>query len=98
MIIKEIQKRPFIRPLLIWITGILLQAYLDCRILSLLLILIPLLIILLSHIAAISGPDKNYWSYEFRWLWGAAFLLLLLSFSIQQTAYWQGTGKGWGRM
>ncbi|WP_229058633.1 MULTISPECIES: ComEC/Rec2 family competence protein [Parabacteroides] len=33
--------------------------------------------------------EKNYWSYEFRWVWGVVFLLLLLSFSIQQTAYWQ---------
>lgn len=89
MIIKEIRKRPFIRPLLIWITGILLQAYLDCCILSLLLILIPLLIILLSYIAAISRSEKNYWSYEFRWIWGVVFLLLLLSLSIQRTAYWQ---------
>ena len=89
MIIKEIQKRPFIRPFLIWITGILLQAYLDCRILSLLLILIPLLFILLSRIAVISQPEKSYWSYEFRWIWGVVFLLLLLSLSIQQTAYWQ---------
>lgn len=89
MIIKEIQKRPFIRPLFIWITGILLQAYFDCHIVSLFLILFPLLIILFSYMAVISGTEKSHCNYELRWQWGAVFLLLLLSFSIQRTAYWQ---------
>lgn len=89
MIIKEIQKRPFLRPLFIWITGILLQAYLDCCFLSLLLLFFPLLILLFSSVTAASDAGKTFCSYGSRWLWGAVFLLLLLSFSIQRTAYWQ---------
>lgn len=89
MIIKEIQKRPFIRPLFVWITGVLLQAYLDCRMVSLLLILFSLLFILFSYLAVISGTEKVHCNYELRWQWGTVFLLLLLSLSIQRTAYWQ---------
>lgn len=90
MIIKEIQKRPFIRPLFIWITGILLQAFFDCSVVSLLLIIIPLLIVAFSYLIpkVESGGDN----YELRWLWGAVFLSLLLSLSIQRTAYWQERG------
>lgn len=90
MIIKEIQKRPFIRPLFIWITGILLQAFFDCSVVSLLLIIIPLLIVAFSYLIpkVESGGDN----YELRWVWGAVFLSLLLSLSIQRTAYWQERG------
>lgn len=91
MITKELRKRPFTRPLFIWITGILLQAVFDCRMLSLLLILLPLSIILLSYLAVDKG-NRNC-SYESRWVWGAVFLLLLLSLSIQRTAYWQQRGE-----
>ena len=31
-------------------------------------------------------------NYELRWVWGAVFLSLLLSLSIQRTAYWQERG------
>ena len=90
MIIKEIQKRPFIRPLFIWITGILLQAFFDCSLVLLLLIIIPLLIVAFSYLVpkVESGGDN----YELRWVWGAVFLSLLLSLSIQRTAYWQERG------
>ena len=90
MIIKEIQKRPFIRPLFIWITGILLQAFFECSLVLLLLIIIPLLIVAFSYLVpkVESGGDN----YELRWVWGAVFLSLLLSLSIQRTAYWQERG------
>ena len=90
MIIKEIQKRPFIRPLFIWITGILLKAFFDCSVVSLLLIIIPLLIVAFSYL--IPKVESGGGNYELRWVWGAVFLSLLLSFSIQRTAYWQERG------
>lgn len=90
MIIKEIQKRPFIRPLFIWITGILLQAFFDCSLVSLLLIIISLLIMAFSYLVPKVEPGGG--NYELRWVWGAVFLSLLLSLSIQRTAYWQERG------
>ena len=90
MIIKEIQKRPFIRPLFIWITGILLQAFFDCSLVSLLLIIISFLIVAFSYLVPNVEPGGG--NYELRWVWGAVFLSLLLSLSIQQTAYWQERG------
>lgn len=91
MLIKEIQKRPFVRPLLIWITGILLQVSFDCGYISLLLVFIPCLIIICSYPASLM--NKEICNYEYRWIWGAVFLSLLLSMSIQQTAYWQSRGR-----
>lgn len=88
MIIKEIQKRPFVRPLFIWITGILLQSIFNCSIISFLLIVIPTVFIAFAWLA--SGIDVAGCNYELRWIWGVVFLSLLLSFSIQRTAYWQG--------
>ena len=44
MIIKEIQKRTFIRPLFIWITENMLQALFDCRVVTLLSIIISFLV------------------------------------------------------
>ena len=90
MIIKEIQKRPFIRPLFIWITGILLQAFFDCSLVSLLLIIISLLVVAFSYL--IPKVESESGNYELRWVWGAVFLSLLLSLSIQRTAYWQERG------
>lgn len=91
MIIKEIQKRPFVRPLFIWITGILLQSIFNCSIISFLLIVIPTVFIAFAWLAP--GIDAAGCNYELRWIWGVVFLSLLLSFSIQRTAYWQG-GRG----
>lgn len=91
MITKELRKRPFTRPLFIWITGILLQAVFDCRLFSLFLVLLPLSIILFSYLTA-DKRNQDY-NYESRWVWGAVFLLLLLSLSIQRTAYWEQKGE-----
>lgn len=88
MIIKEIQKRPFVRPLFIWITGILLQSIFNCSIISFLLIVIPTVFIAFAWL--VPGIDVAGCNYELRWIWGVVFLSLLLSFSIQRTAYWQG--------
>lgn len=91
MIIKEIQKRPFIRPLFIWITGILLQSFFDCSLVAVLLVLILFILIGLSWL--VPERDSADYNYELRWVWGAVFLLLLLACSMQQTAYRQEKGK-----
>lgn len=91
MLIKEIQKRPFVRPLFIWITGILLQVSFHCSYMAVLPVIIPFLIIIISSIT--SNIHKETFNYEYRWVWGAVFLSLLLSLSMQQTAFWQGRGR-----
>lgn len=83
--IKEIQKRPFIRPLFIWITGILLQSTLSCKIASVLFLIIPVFLILGISYFTEKRNEKIY--FETRWVWGAVFVVLLLSLSIQRTAW-----------
>lgn len=84
--IKELQQRPFSRPLLIWIAGILIQATFSCFAGSLLLLFFPLILILYSSFFSKQGKSCLYGS---RWVWGAVFALLLLFLSIQKTAYSQ---------
>ena len=87
MILKEIQKRPFVRPLFVWITGILLQSSFHCSLVSLLLIVVSMIFVVFAWLAP--GMQPEGCNYELRWIWGVVFLSLLLSFSIQRTAYWQ---------
>ena len=84
--IKELQQRPFCRPLFIWITGILLQATFSCFIPSLFLLLLPLCTI--GYVYFISGQN-GIGLYESRWVWGVVFVCLLLFLSVQKTAYSQ---------
>lgn len=85
MIMKEIQKRPFVRPLGVWITGIVLQTYFDCTFLSLFLLCSSGLLLLASFRA--SRIRDVACAYDSRWVWGAVFLSLLLTLSIQRTAF-----------
>lgn len=82
--IKEIQKRPFVRPLFIWIIGILLQAGGSVQPFSFFLLVLPVGFLLLSNCFGKQQPEV---SYRFRWVWGSIFLSLLLFLSIQTTAY-----------
>jgi competence protein ComEC len=84
-VIKKIQKRPFLRPLFIWVTGIILQTYGTFRISSFGLLLIPAM--LLFTPARLFGRRKPEVRYSARWIWGLAFTCLLLFLSIQLTAY-----------
>lgn len=83
--IKEIQKRPFVRPLFVWITGIILQSFLMIGYYSLLLLLFPVITILISYLH--SNRYQNEPVYSGRWVWGAVFIPILLFLSIQMTAY-----------
>lgn len=83
--IKEIQKRPFARPLFIWIAGIVLQTFGSFRILSFGLLIIP--VILLVTPLCLPGKQKTEPEYNARWVWGLVFVCLFLFLSIQLTAY-----------
>ena len=71
--IKELQIRPFARPLLVWIAGIMLQTVFSCCTYSWVLLLLPVIIITTAGLAL---RGQEHVCYETRWLWGAVFLSL----------------------
>lgn len=83
--IKELQKRPFIRPLFIWIIGIILQTFLSCRIVSAFFLITPVFFVL--GFSFLAGTKKGKVPFETRWVWGILFVFLLLFLSIQRTAW-----------
>ena len=85
MITEEVLRRPLVRPLLVWIAGILLQSTTGCSRGALLLLLLSLLVIIFAFVFSMCRR-REVFSYDMRWLWGAAFLPLLLSFAMQRTA------------
>ncbi|MDR2469886.1 MAG: ComEC/Rec2 family competence protein [Tannerella sp.] len=76
-------KRLFARPLLWWITGIVLQVCFPLQRLSLWLLLPVTLVIL--HSVCIARRQATF-SYSGRWVSGAVFACLLVFLSIQMTA------------
>ncbi len=88
MLIKELQKRPFARPLFIYMIGVLLQMTFSCSWLALLFMAVPFLILLWIGVRRKSSRQQNY-DYELRWMWGVTFLSLLLSFAVLRTTYEQ---------
>lgn len=80
--IEELSKRPFVRPLLIWIAGILTELTFSCRFLSVCLLFFPCLLLLFSL-----GSHKEKWIESSRWTWGILYICLLLFVSVQWTAY-----------
>ncbi|MDR3140511.1 MAG: ComEC/Rec2 family competence protein [Tannerellaceae bacterium] len=83
--IKEIQKRPFVRPLFIWIAGIVLQSFVSVGLYSFLLLLFPAVILLVSYLFGSRYQAESV--YSGRWVWGMTFVSLLLFLSVQMTAY-----------
>ena len=81
--IKELQIRPFARPLLVWIAGIMLQTVFSCCTYCWVLLLLPVIILTTAGLAL---RGQEHFCYETRWLWGVVFLSLLLFLSIQKTA------------
>lgn len=79
--IKEIRKRPFLRLLFFWITGILLQNHLPCRFYSWGLLVLGLAIIVCTQ------HPRIRCRYEYNWLWGSGFSCLVLFLSIQTMAF-----------
>lgn len=81
--ILEFQKRPFGRPLVVWITGILLCLYFTAGFLTVAFLSIPVVLLLLS-LCFSSGAEL---SFSYRWVWGFVFLLMLLSLAVIVTDY-----------
>lgn len=77
---KEIQKRPFSRPLFLWIAGILFATCLPGRIAGMMCLCIPLLVLSVSFALVRKGQGEV--SYGYRWVWGGIFSILFLSLSI----------------
>jgi competence protein ComEC len=81
---EELQKRPFVRPLLFWITGILLQVCYPLQRLSVWLLLpIPVVWVLSFCFYKKDAPPL----YHTRWIWGVLFACFMIFLSIQTTAY-----------
>ena len=81
--LEEMQKRPFVRPLFWWITGILLQVCFPLQQLSLYLLLLVAVVVVISFFL---GKRHSDVSYRNRWVWGMLITCLLLFLAIQSTA------------
>ncbi|MDR0843685.1 MAG: ComEC/Rec2 family competence protein [Tannerella sp.] len=82
--IEAIKKRPFIRPLFWWITGIVLQVCFPLQRWSLLLLLVLAGVVIFSLFGA---AKKDGFSYNTRWMWGILLSGMFLFLAIQTTAY-----------
>jgi len=83
--IKEIQKRPFARPLLFWILGILLYVYIPSySLLAFSLLSLIMITLLLSFILV---KKDRHPSYSMRWGWGIIYIGIILIVSVLITAY-----------
>ena len=80
--LEEIQKRPFVRPLFWWITGILLQVIFPLQAVSLLLLLIVACVVIFSLCFGKKNADV---SYHHRWVWGVLISCLFVFLAIQST-------------
>ena len=82
--LEEIQKRPFVRPLFWWITGILLQVCFPVQQLSWFLLFIITVVVILSLCLVKKQTDV---SYQYRWVWGVLIACFFLFFAIQSTSF-----------
>ena len=81
--IHEIQKRPLLRPLIFWITGILLQICFPLQKISFVFILVALISLLLSFALPKQRSDTHF--YPNRWVWGVVFACIVFFLAIQTT-------------
>ena len=83
--IEEIQKRPFVRPLFLWITGILCYAFLPT---SLLLYVLGVLSALVFLFLGFSwGRGHAELRYDSRWIWGAIVSVLIVCLAVEVCWY-----------
>lgn len=80
---EEIRKRPFSRPLFLWIAGILTAIYLPGWIAALICLFISLSTLLASLSLWRKGGGEV--SYGYRWVWGGIFSVLFFSLAIGWT-------------
>lgn len=76
--ITALQKRPLSRPLLVWITGILLQSLFHIELIVGICLLLSLFLLLTANTSPLN-------IYSGRWQWGIVFGLLLLATSAMIT-------------
>ena len=83
--IASLQRRPFLRPLALWVLGVLIQSYLFMADSLWWLLPVLLLGLLLSSWVSRRKPSGMA-HYSTRWTWGVFFSLLLVFFAMQRTA------------
>ena len=83
--IEEIQKRPFVRPLFLWITGILCYAFLPAS--SLLYVLGVLSALVFLFLGFSWGQGHAELQYDSRWIWGAIVSVLIVCLAVEVCWY-----------
>lgn len=83
--IEEIQKRPFVRPLFLWITGILCYAFLPAS--SLLYVLGVLSALVFLFLGFSCGRAHAELRYDSRWIWGAIVSVLIVCLAVEVCWY-----------
>jgi len=84
--IRAIRKRPMIRLLLVWMTGILLQSQWEIGGSSLFLLVIPFVLLLVSFVVK---RKTSFPTYSLRWVWGVAALSFFLFLAVLFTEWRQ---------
>lgn len=84
-VVNEIRKRPFIRPLIFWLTGTLLQVCFPLQVLSIIFLVFAVFVIITSFFISKQIGAGSY-MYDMRWVWGIVFAFLLIFLSIQRTS------------
>ena len=82
--IQDLQKRPFARPLLMWIAGVVWQTCFPVSPFLLGFWLLPAAVLLFA--SAVLAGRKAHFSFGARWLWGAAVLPIFMFLAMQKTA------------
>lgn len=85
LVINEIRKRPFVRPLIFWLTGILLQVCFPLQVLSIIFFAFAVIFVIVSFFVPKQIRFESF-RYDLRWVWGGVFALLLVFLSIQRTS------------
>lgn len=76
---NEIQKRPLVRPLFLWVMGILLYVHLPVAPLLVGLAMFCFLLLVVLGVSAVGGGVLRY---DTRWMWGAVMSVLVVTLSV----------------
>jgi len=79
--LQEVLKRPFVRPLCLWITGIVFQIVFSSS------LWLGGVFLLLLFIFLFAGNSVNPVQYDVRWIWGISLSLLIIILSMSISAY-----------
>ncbi len=81
--IEALQKRPFARPLLVWVAALVVQSCFPAGKYIVVCLFFPIVILTCSWYCAWRGRGEA--SFRFRWVWGAVFLSLLWMLAVCRT-------------